>query len=60
MSKFNIFLGIFTGIAASVCIILGVHYGINNNFDESCYYLLLCIINYMTCLDCMKDIDKKE
>lgn len=60
MRAFNLLLGIFTGIAAIVCVMLGVHEASNNNYDESAYYLLLCIINYMTCLDCMNEINKKE
>lgn len=60
MRKFNILLAILTGIAASGFAILGVDYGINKNYDESTYYLLLCIISYMTFLDCTSDIDKKE
>ena len=60
MRKFNILLAILTGIAASGFVILGVDYGINKNYDESTYYLLLCIISYMTFLDCTRDIDKEE
>ena len=60
MRKFNIFLGLLTGITTTVFVILGVHEAIINKYNESTFYLLLCIINYMTFLDCTRDIDKKE
>jgi len=60
MRKFNIFLALLTGIVTCVFVILGVHYANIKKYDESTFYLLLCIINYMTFLDCTRDIDKKE
>lgn len=60
MSKFNIFLALLTGISSVIFVILGVRYANNDNYDESTYSLLLCIISYITFLDCMNEINKKE
>ena len=52
MKTFNVFISFIAGLCAIICIVLGIYYANKStpNYNESYYYLLLCIINYLTCI----------
>ena len=46
------FISFVAGLSTIICTVIGVYYANKSipNYDESCYCLLLAIINYLTCI----------
>lgn len=57
MKMLNNFIGFITGLCAVICMIFGVYYANKSipDYGQSCYYLLLTIINYLTCINFSKN-----
>lgn len=53
MKIFETFVIFIAAVLFVICLLRGIHYANNSipNYDKSCYYLLLAIINYLVCIN---------
>jgi len=52
MKMLKDFIIFIAGLSTVVCTLVGIYYANKSmqNYDEGCYYLLIAIINYLTCI----------